>query len=219
MKQSTLRLVIGFSICLVLGLLFGYLTTTFSDTTMPKFDETLISAIQGLETPWLTKIMKIFTWIGSGYIVGTITVIAALLLFFVYKMHRQAVLLVVVILGTVALKHYLKLYFKRERPTFHQLVDAPEFSFPSGHTMMALGLYVMIVYIAWRHAKTSWLKCLFVLFATFMIIMIGTSRIYLGVHFPSDVVGGILASGFLVTIAVMVDGLFHNRSSKNEASS
>lgn len=216
MKQLYLRLVIGFVLCVGFGIAFGYLSTTFRGDTLSNFDKTLIIAIQGLETPWLTSIMKFFTWIGSGNIVGTITVISATLLYFVFKKPRQAFLLVFVVVGTVILNYLLKIYFNRERPVFHRILDASGFSFPSGHTMMAFSLYVIIAYIAWRNVETRLGKFLLIGFAAFMTLMIGTSRIYLGVHFPSDIAGGLMASGFLVTIAVTVYSLFQSRLDKEK---
>ena len=212
MKQLSSRLIISFILCIVFGLLFGYFSTTIGDDSLSNFDTTMINAIQGLETPWLTTIMTFFTWIGSGYAVAPITVIAAVLLYFVFQYRHQAFLLVVVIAGTVVFNHLLKLYFKRERPIIHRILDANGYSFPSGHTMMAFSLYVIIAYIVWRNVKTRLGRFLLIIFATFMIIMIGTSRIYLGVHFPSDVAGGLMASGFLVTIAVTVYSVFLRRS-------
>ena len=110
------------------------------------------------------------------------------------------------------------MYFKRERPVIHRILEANGYSFPSGHTMMAFSLYVIIAYIAWRNVETRLGKFLLILFAAFMTIMIGTSRIYLGVHFPSDVVGGLMASGFLVTIAVTVYAYYLERSGKEKPS-
>lgn len=215
MKQPSLRLIIGFILCVGLGLLFYLLTTTFRGDTITSFDKPMINAIQGLETPWLTSIMKFFTWIGSGYVVGAIAIIVFVLLYFVFKYRHQAFLLVVVIGGTVIFNHLLKMYFKRERPVIHRILDAKGYSFPSGHTMMAFSLYVIIAYIAWRNVETRFGRFLLILFATFMTIMIATSRIYLGVHFPSDIVGGLLVSGVLVTIAVTVYGHYRERSGKH----
>ncbi|QUW20543.1 phosphatase PAP2 family protein [Sporosarcina sp. Marseille-Q4063] len=214
MKQISQTLTIAFILCAGFGLLFGYFSTTIGDDSLSSFDTIMINAIQGLETPWLTAIMKFFTWIGSGYVVAPLTVIAAVLLVFVFKYRHQALLLVVVIGGTVAFNHLLKLYFKRERPVFHRILDANGYSFPSGHTMMAFSLYVIIAYIAWRNVETRLGKVLLIVFATFMTVMIGTSRIYLGVHYPSDVAGGLMASGFLVTIAVTIYSLYLRRFNK-----
>ena len=214
MKQLSLRLTIGLIICVGLGLLFFFLTTTFRGDTIPIFDKPMINAIQGLETPWLTRIMKFFTWIGSEYGVWPITVIAAVLFYYEFKLRRQAILLIIVVVGSAILNHFLKMHFKRERPEFHQLMDVGGYSFPSWHAMLAFSLYVMIAYIAWRNVKTGLGKFLLILLSAFMIIMIGTSRVYLGVHFPSDVIGGLLMSGILVTIAITIDGHYREQSGK-----
>ena len=211
MKQLSLRLTIGFILCVGFGLLFGYFSSTIEKDTLSSFDSIMITAIQGLELPWLTAIMKFFTWIGSGNVVGAITIIVFMLLYFVFKYRHQAFLLVVVIVGTVIFNHLLKMYFKRERPVIYRILDAEGYSFPSGHTMMAFSLYVIIAYIAWRNVETRFGKFLLILFATFMTIMIGTSRIYLGVHFPSDIVGGLMASGFWVTIAITVYSVYQEQ--------
>ena len=216
MKQLTLRFIIAFILCVGFGILFGYFASTIRDDSLSSFDSIMINAIQGLETSWLTTIMKFFTWIGSGLVVGAITIIVFVLLYFVFKYRYQGFLLLVVIVGTVSFNHLLKMYFKRERPVIHRILEANGYSFPSGHTMMAFSLYVIIAYIAWRNVETRFGKLLLILFATFMTIMIGTSRIYLGVHFPSDVVGGLMASGFWVTIAVTVYSYYLERSGKEK---
>ena len=158
--------------------------------------------MQGLETAWLTFILKGFTWIGSGPIVALITVIMMFFLFFVYRYRQQAALLGIGVAGSALLNYLLKIYFRRERPEAYRIMDATGFSFPSGHTMMAFGLYTMIAYIAWRNVKTASNRALLILFAAFMILIIAGSRIYLGVHYPSDIVGGIFASAFWITILI-----------------
>ena len=72
----------------------------------------MINAIQGLETPWLTRIMKFFTWIGSEYGVWPITVIAAVLFYYEFKMRRQAILLVIVVVGICYFKSFFKNLFQ-----------------------------------------------------------------------------------------------------------
>lgn len=205
------RLFFAFIICIIGGILFGYMASSIGNGTIERFDMSIIGVIQGMEMPWLTKVLKFFTWIGSGSVVAPVTFIAFFLLYFIFKYRQQAFLFVSVIAGTVLLNELLKLYFKRERPEIYRIIDAGGFSFPSGHTMMAFSLYTIITYVAWRNVKSSFGRVLLVLFATFMISMIAVSRIYLGVHYPSDIVGGLAASALWVTIAVTVYGLYQNR--------
>jgi len=211
MKILSLRLLIAFVMCIGFGVLFGYIAAAINNETIESFDMSIIGFVQGLETPWLTAVMKTFTWIGSAVVVIAITLISFTLLFFFLHYRQQAFLLLTVVLGSVLFNYLLKIYFKRERPEIHRILDIGGFSFPSGHTMMAFSLYTILSYIAWRNAKTTPNRILLTLFVAFMILMIGLSRIYLGVHYPSDVVGGIAASGFWGTIAVVVYAFYQNQ--------
>lgn len=214
MRELTSRFLLAFILCIGFGVSFGYVATAVGNDAIIDFDQTIIAAVQGLETPWLTAIMKVFTWIGSAFIVGPATLLAFLLLYFKFKNRAQALLLVVVIVGTVVSNSLLKLYFKRERPEIHRILDANGFSFPSGHTMMAFSLYAILGVIIWRNLKTNVGRFFISLTAIFMTIMIGLSRIYLGVHFPSDIVGGLLASGLWVTLAVTIYSFFQRDKQK-----
>lgn len=211
MKALTIRFLFAFLLCIGFGILFGYVATAVGNDSIRSFDRTIISAVQGQEAPWLTFIMKTFTWIGSAYVVAPVTLIGFLVLFFKLNRRPQAFLLSAVIVGTVVLNTVLKFYFQRERPEIHRILDANGFSFPSGHTMMAFSLYSILGYIVWRNVKTRSGSFMIILTASIMTILIGVSRIYLGVHFPSDIVGGLLASGLWVTISVMVLSFFQHR--------
>lgn len=197
-KQLTWALLIS----LLCAIGFGLIALLVSDKKIAQFDSTIIAAVQGLESPGLTSIMKFFTFIGSG---TQVAIIALLVLFFLFKVlhHRRELILVIwVVLGSTILNEILKTVFHRARPTIHRIVDANGFSFPSGHSMAAFSLYGVIAFLLWRHLSTSLGRGLLILFSIFMIIMIGVSRIYLGVHYPSDVLGGFLASGCLLAVSI-----------------
>ena len=214
MRELSLRLLLAFVLCIFSGIAFGYIATAIGNESIAHFDTVNIGLVQGLEAPWLTSIMKVFTWIGSGYVVSLIALIGFIVLFFVLRYRHQAFLLISVIAGSVLLNSSLKNYFKRERPEIHRIMDANGFSFPSGHSMMAFALYAIIAYIAWRNVKTTMSRVVLILFTALMIIMIGTSRIYLGVHYPSDIIGGFAASALWVTIAISVYAYFQNKREK-----
>ena len=210
MKRLSMRFLFAFIICLGLAILFGYLAAAIGNESIKHFDLAAINFIQGMEMNWLTPIIEVFTWIGSGYVVAPITIIGFILLFFVYRYRDQAFLLVTVVVGTVILNGLLKAYFKRERPEIYRIMDATGFSFPSGHTMMAFSLYTIIAYILWRNVKTTLYRVLLILFTTFMIVIISIGRIYLGVHYPSDIVGGFIASALWVSIVIAVYGFYQD---------
>ncbi|WP_438313722.1 phosphatase PAP2 family protein [Sporosarcina sp. FA9] len=211
MRELSLRLLLALILCICFGILFGYIASAISTESIVGFDRTVINFVQGTETPWLTTALKGFTWIGSAYFVAPIGFLIVCYLYFILQYRHQAVLFATVMIGTVIVNFLLKIYFKRERPEIHKIMEANGFSFPSGHTMMAFSLYAIIAYIAWRNIRTMLSRILLFLFAATMIVVIGMSRIYLGVHYPSDVIGGMAASALWVTIAISVYAFYQDR--------
>lgn len=213
-KQLTWALMIS----LLCAIGFGLIALLVSDKKIAQFDSTIIAFIQGLESPGLTSIMKFFTFIGSG---TQVVVIALLVIFFLFKVlhhRRELILFIWVVLGTTILNEILKTIFHRARPTIHRIVDANGFSFPSGHSMAAFSLYGVIAFLLWRHLSTSMGRGLLIIFSIFMIIMIGVSRIYLGVHYPSDVLGGFLASGCMLAVSIWFYQSYMEKRSKSKSS-
>ncbi|MFJ7724793.1 phosphatase PAP2 family protein [Neobacillus sp. NPDC097160] len=196
------HLIIGFIFSLVCVVGFCVLSLLISDHKIINFDSNVIAAIQGLETPWLTKVMKFFTFVGSTPVV---IILSILLIIFLYKVlhHRlELILFVSAIIGSAVINQVLKQVFHRVRPNFHRLIDISGFSFPSGHAMNAFTVYVIISFLLWRHIPSKWGRGLLICLSAVMILAIGISRIYLGVHYPSDIIGGYLASGFWLAVAI-----------------
>lgn len=198
------RLLFAFILCLGLGSTFIYIATAMSNGSIAPFDTAVISFVQGLETPWLTTVLTSFTWMGSGYAVAPMALILAAILYFGLHVRPQAWLLLIVIAGTPLFNTLLKLYFKRERPDIHRILDAHGFSFPSGHAMISFSLYAIIAFIAWGFIKKTAGRVMLLLFTVSMILTISISRIYLGVHYPSDIVGGFTVSALWLTIAITI---------------
>ena len=211
MKKQSQRLIIAFIICTISAGLFIFIASSIANESIEQFDTSIISAVQALEATWLTVVYKVFTWIGSAYVVIPVTLIAFLLLYFKHQQRGLAILFAAVIIATVSSNELLKRYFKRDRPELHRIIDAGGLSFPSGHTMMALSLYAIIAYTVWRSIKSLKLRILLISWVTFMIFMIASSRIYLGVHYPSDILGGLAASTFIVTLFISIYKFFEHK--------
>jgi undecaprenyl-diphosphatase len=111
----------------------------------------------------------------------------------VFKMRSSALGLGASIAGALVLNWALKHAFHRARPVPFFVVDPESFSFPSGHVFFALCFYLAFLLIFRGH---RWAAAPIALLATFLVIGIGWSRIYLGVHYPTDVIGGCLAGIF-----------------------
>ncbi|MEH7548919.1 phosphatase PAP2 family protein [Bacillus sp. AFS076308] len=209
------HLAIAFVISAVCMIGFSLMSLFISDHKIVHFDTKVIRAIQGMESPPLTNVMKVFTFIGSAPFV---IVLSIAILFFLYKVlhHRmELILFIVSIFGSAALNGLLKHFFHRIRPNLHRLIDIGGYSFPSGHAMNAFSVYVIITFLLWRHIPRKSGRIFLILFSSFMVLAIGVSRIYLGVHYPSDIVGGYFASGFWMATAIWVFQFYQERHNKS----
>ncbi|MEH7155029.1 phosphatase PAP2 family protein [Neobacillus drentensis] len=196
-------LLIAFSISVVSIIGFSLISLFISDQKIIHFDRVIIDKIQGQETAILTKVMKIFTFIGSAPFV---IVLSLFMLFFLYNVlnHRvELILFVAAIAGSAILNAILKNLFQRVRPDLHRLINVEGYSFPSGHAMNAFTVYSIISFLLWRHISNRLGRMTLIIVSSVMILAIGISRIYLGVHYPSDIIGGYFASGFWITTAIL----------------
>ena len=160
------------------------------EASFVNWDQTIQSWVHGLTTPLLTQVMLGLSWMGSPIALVPAVALAAGLLWW-QRMKEDAVLVVAAALGGVALNEVMKLYFKRLRPDLPwAFVHEHSFSFPSGHSVLALVIYGIIVYKTQDKLRSRWAKAALMVGALVMVVGIGVSRVYLGVHFPSDVAAG-----------------------------
>ncbi|WP_066048894.1 phosphatase PAP2 family protein [Robertmurraya korlensis] len=201
MKLKT-QLLIAFFISLLSLLAFSVMALFVRRNTIVSFDNIIISSIQGVEAPWLTGIMRFFTFIGDTIPVIILSLISLFLLYKVLNHRAELILFIAVILGANILFLTLKMVFQRARPDLHRLAEASNYSFPSGHATMAFALYGVLTFILWRHINTSFKRTIHILISLVVILSIGVSRIYLGVHYPSDILAGYFISAFWLMLAI-----------------
>jgi undecaprenyl-diphosphatase len=205
MKRSlSLRLTFAFLLSLIFAAGFGVVAALVGFHRISAFDQAIIDFWQGRESKGLTALMKFFTNIGSGWPVILIALACMLYLYVVLKHRRELILFLFVLGGSEVLNVVAKALFHRERPEFHRLIQETGYSFPSGHSMGAFSLYGVLAYLLWKHIPTWWGRLVLVLASGTLILAIGISRIYLGVHYPSDVLGGYLASAFWLAASIWI---------------
>lgn len=146
--------------------------------------------ILNLRSEPLTKIMKVITNLSSAYVLIAITI--GTLLFVKNKKVGLCVASNLVI--TTLLNQLLKYIIQRPRPDGYRLIAESGYSFPSGHSMVSMAFYGLIIYLIWKMVKNKKIKYISCGILGLLIPMIGFSRIYLGVHYASDVIGGFAIS-------------------------
>jgi undecaprenyl-diphosphatase len=202
-------------ISLLSFLVFSFLAIIISAKKILQFDNTIISFVQGFESPGLTSIMKLFSIIGDTPSVIVLSLVVLLFLYVVLKHRSELVLFVVALSGSAILNLLLKYLFQRARPEIHRLVEIAGYSFPSGHAMNACTVYTIIAFLLWHNIATKTGRTILIIISAVMILSIGISRIYLGVHYPSDIIGGYLASGTWITIAIWYFQKYQDKYGKN----
>lgn len=155
------------------------------------FDELVMRWLDAHHLPVLDAVMLEITALGTGIVVLMIVVVAAL--FLILTRHKYpAILLLASTFGGLVLTAVLKLGFNRPRPSVVvAAVHTFSSSFPSGHAMSAAIVYSTVAYLAARLHRQKWAGWLIMTAAMGLIALISFSRLYLGVHYPSDVVGGV----------------------------
>lgn len=185
-------------------MLFLLLTRSVVTGRTLVLDEALIHHVSTLEHPFLTAMLIALSYIGSTTPVVVISIVLLIVLYQCTKKKRDIIFFTVVSLCSVSLNVLLKSYFERERPTIITMIEETGFSYPSAHAMAAFTLYGAVTFLFWRHLKKRKSRRLLLGAASCMILLMGFSRIYLGVHYPSDVIGGYLVSGTLLTISIFI---------------
>lgn len=157
-----------------------------------RFDQVIIQYVSNIRTETLTEIMKFITFLG-GTTVLTLLLIGSLIWLIVKrKNYWGAIFYIIAVAGGGLLNLGLKHWFGRVRPE-NSLIVEQGFSYPSGHSMGSLIYYGFLGYLVIRSQRGRSLKLLLGIGFITMILLIGFSRIYLGVHYPSDVLAGFSA--------------------------
>lgn len=172
-------------VCIISFILF--LVTVILITNDNKYFDNYIINLFKYKSDILTNIMKIITFLGSALSIILLTV----LLIIVVKGKRNKILILINVIVTTLLNQLLKNVFQRGRP-FDSIIEESGYSFPSGHSMVSMAFYGFLIYLVYK--SNIKYKGLIVGLLSVLIVLIGISRIYLGVHYPTDVIGGFTLS-------------------------
>jgi undecaprenyl-diphosphatase len=182
----------GLTIAVFLSFGFARIAAKVVEGDTTGFDETAMRFMGEHQIPWISNMMVEVTMLGTGIVVAMMVAISALFLW-LYDYKNSATLLMVTTLGGLLLNTVLKMGFDRPRPQFFEWgTHAMTSSFPSGHAMSAAIVYPTVAYLAARLQKSHWARLLTLTAAAALVLLISFSRVYLGVHYPSDVIAGVI---------------------------
>jgi membrane-associated phospholipid phosphatase len=199
-KYRTSQLVVAFMLFWIPVIIFLSIAGEILERQPIVLDVQILTWIHAGSTPVLDAFFLFITSLGNAQYMLPITMLV--ILYLVYKGQRLNALIVTFgVGGAAAANLVLKLLFHRDRPTFwHSLITETGYSFPSGHAMLSSALILCIIALLW---KTKW-RTVSIVLGTGIVGLISYSRLYLGVHYPTDIVAGWSVSLLWVGLVLVV---------------
>lgn len=186
----------GIEMAIVTGLFYGalvlfvYLVRRVFILKDNAFDQTVYDFLEQYVSEPMNNFMLFFTYLGTHYFLIPANLVLVAYFLFIRKHRWHSLKIGVIALSSVLLMFLLKSFFARTRPLEPLLMAANGLSFPSGHALNAVTFYGLMGYITWHTVKNPWIRGIMFSMFVFIVLMIGLSRIYLHVHYTSDVVAG-----------------------------
>ena len=148
-----------------------------------------------LISDFVTPIAKVITNLGSAVFLIALTII----LIIVIKNKKIGLSIFLNLSFVTILNQLLKRILQRPRPNEFRIIEETGYSFPSGHSMVSMAFYGYLIYLIYKYVENKYIKWGLITLLSILIVSIGTSRIYLGVHYTSDVLGG-----FLIAVSYLI---------------
>ena len=148
-----------------------------------------------LISDFATPIAKFITNFGGAIFIAVVAIFLAIII----KNKKNGISILLNLVIITGLNQLLKRILQRARPTEYRIIQETGYSFPSGHSMISMAFYGYLIYLIYKHVKNKYIKWISISLLSILICLIGISRIYLGVHYTSDVLGG-----FLISISYLV---------------
>ena len=181
---------------IILSCIFIIWTILVITNSLTLFDDKIYQFIISFQNDTLTNIMKVITSLANPLTIVSLCLISLLSLIWKYK--ASIYLIIVTIISTV-FNFLIKNIVLRTRPDHLRLIEETGYSFPSGHAMGSIAFYGFIIFLLSKSKINKNLKIFLSVIIGITIFLIGISRIYVGVHYPSDIIGGFLL-GYIILI-------------------
>lgn len=182
---------------IILSCIFIIWTILVVTNSLTLFDDKIYQFIISFQNDTLTNIMKVITSFANPLTI--VSLCLASLLSLIWKYKASIYLIIVTIISTV-FNFLTKNIVLRNRPDHLRLIEETGYSFPSGHAMGSIAFYGFIIFLLSKSKINKYLKIFLSIIIGLTIFLIGISRIYVGVHYPSDIIGGFLL-GYIILIS------------------
>lgn len=173
-----------------------------SSPSITDVDQEVIAFAVDVREPVLTDLMHALTFLGGNLFVTSVLGGAALLIYLAERKKRWPIFLAGTIAGSVGLDNLIKMLVDRPRPDFHPLTGVSGSAFPSGHSAAAAALFLALAFLVTRRMSKGrvWVWVAAVVLAA----LVAASRVYLGAHWPTDVIGGLALGGYWTVVMANV---------------
>jgi membrane-associated phospholipid phosphatase len=188
-----------------------FLVLAVSSKTYPyfPFDLWITRKIQLISVSPVPELLLFVTWLGNVE-AGFMSFVIVTASFLLYGLRKEGLILGLSTVGAGAISETAKIIISRPRPDASIITQVEHFlradSFPSGHVMFFMGFYGYLLYLSYTRLKKRRIRYFFVTIFLFLILMVGLSRIYLGSHWFSDVLGGYLLGSIWLYLVVLISG-------------
>jgi len=205
----------------IVGLkVFIELADELAENQLENFDRDVSAWIQSYRSDAFTPVLRIITELGDRYAYATLIIALGLFFWFRYKHWRSTLQIVGVLFLSTTSNIIVKQIVNRARPGNEHLVFVDTLSFPSGHSMSAMAFYGTLIYLCLNARLNIIMRLIITILLGTIIVAVGISRIYLGVHYPSDVLAGYAGGLIWVTLSAILLNtidLWQNRQLSEEA--
>ena len=181
---------------ILLSILIIIITIFIFNGSVKNFDEKVLIFFARFRGKILNRFMILISEFGSWYFISLITIISLLLIDSKY----EKLLLVINSLGIFFINTFIKLIFQRIRPLKFMIINQKGYSFPSGHSMISIAFYGCLYLMINKYIKNKTKRVILKTILIILMVLIPISRIYLGVHYFTDVVTGILLSAIILLL-------------------
>ena len=213
LTRALFMLVVGLTVALAAAVLFIWLAGEVWEGDVDRMDDTVLAWFVAHRTPLMTDFFTQVTSLGSR---TDITILSAGLVGALFLARRPGAALAIAVstVGSAYISYGLTLVFRRPRPPLDfRLTENSSYAFPSGHTIAAFTFFVTLALLAAGHVRGRALRVFLVTYAFAVGVLVAVSRLYVGAHYLSDVIGGALVgTAWAVTVVVAEHAWRHRRA-------